>query len=353
MRIAILSFYNGQIDRGVEVAVEALARGFSKNHQVTIFQAGDRKGINVNTKILNTECDWRQDTSESVWRNWYLDYYSRKITLFTLKFIPYLIKFKYDLVIPTNGGWQVLICRLVTWLLRKKIIVQGNAGIGRDDLWQLMCFPDHFIAISPQGFDWVKNMFPWIKKSHISYGVNADQIRKAVPQKVPLSKPIVLCVSAFLPYKQIDLIIKAISLLQNVRFLLIGQGPQKEYLQKLGSDLLGDRFLMLGGITHDQLPGYYRAVDLFTLASKSSEALGIVYIEAMAAGLPIVAPDDNNRRRIIGEYGFYTDVNNPEQYAAVIKKALEVKNSREMIHQAEKYSWNIIVSQYENLFKNL
>ena len=176
MKIAFLSFYSGKVDRGVEVATGELARRLSDRHDVTVFQAGETTIKKVNTVRIVCERKWPQDTSNSLWRMFYLDYYSWKITLFTWKCFRYLFKEKYDLIIPVNGGWQVLICRLITWILGKKMLVQGNAGIGRDDFWQALLRPDHFVAISPQGYSWVKQKAPWLKTSFIPYGVNLDHI---------------------------------------------------------------------------------------------------------------------------------------------------------------------------------
>ena len=116
---------------------------------------------------------------------------------------------------------------------------------------------------------------------------------------------------------------------------------------------MGDRFLLKTGIGHSELIGFYKAADVFSLPSKSTEALGIVYIEALAVGLPIVAPDDDNRRKIIGDAGIFVDPKNKEAYAHAIGQALKSNVKVKALAQAKKYSWETIISQYETLINSL
>lgn len=335
------------------MAVAALAKGLARSHEVTIFQAGSKITSDVNTIKLPVEEKWPKSIKEGVFRFVYLDYYSRKIAKFTLKFLPYFFRYKYDVVIPANGGWQVIICRIISWGLRKKMVIQGNAGIGYDDLLQLHCCPDYYVAISPQGFVWAKRFVPWVKKIYIPYGVDFEIFRQEKPVTVDLHKPIVLSVAAFSPYKRLDLVIRAVEYVPEASLLIIGQGLVEKELRELGNKLLGTRFKLLTGVNHAELVGYYKASDVFTLPSKASEALGIVYIEAMAAGLPVVAPDDYNRREIIGNAGIFVDPENQVEYAAAIKKALQVDYRKKALYQAKKFSWDKIVNQYEKLLVNL
>lgn len=353
MRIAFLSYYSGQVDRGVEVAVAALAQGLNKKHEVTVFQGGARTVAGVSTIQLADGNFWPTDTSGSWLRPFYFDYYSRKILQFTLKFLPRFLHYRYDVVIPTNGGWQVVLCRLLSWFLGKKLIVQGNAGIGWDDLFQLHCYPNCYIAISPQGYAWAGKFAPRVKKTYIPYGVDLKKFAETKPVTISLKKPIVICVAAFSPYKRIELLIKAMQRVAKASLLVIGQGPLEKELRILGSALLGHRFQLKTGVTHEKLIGFYKAADLFSLPSRASEAFGIVYVEAMAAGLPVVASDDQNRREIIGRAGIFVNPQDIDGYAKAIQTALE-KNFVDLPQvQAKKFDWKNIISQYETLLAKL
>ena len=79
------------------------------------------------------------------------------------------------------------------------------------------------------------------------------------------------------------------------------------------------------------------------------EAFGIVYVEAMASGLPVVATDDENRREIIGDAGLFVDPENIEEYAQTLGKALKTDFGEKPRQQAKKFSWDKIASQYEQI----
>lgn len=352
IKIAFLSFYSGEIERGVEVATEVLVNRLSKEFDITLFQAGQKINSQIKTVKLSINVDWKIKLNK-LGRLFYLDYLSRKIALFTIKFLPFLFREKYDIVIPTNGGWQTVICRLITWVLGKKLIVQGNAGIGKDDLWQLFCRPDIYIAISPQGYQWAISKALKKQITYIPYGVDLKIFRKAKPIGIKLKKPIVLCVAAFEEYKRIDLLIYAMTLVKNASLILIGNGPLESDLRKLGEELLVHRFQIKTNISHDNLVNYYKSADVFSLPSRPTEALGIVYLEAMSAGIPVVATDDYNRRQIIGNAGVLVDPQNKVEYAKAIEKALKTDFGDRPYQQAVKFSWDKIISQYNKIFNTL
>jgi glycosyltransferase involved in cell wall biosynthesis len=103
-----------------------------------------------------------------------------------------------------------------------------------------------------------------------------------------------LSVSRLSNEKNIDFMIEAIASLRGrterpFRLLMIGDGHQRERLQKRIDDLdLGRHFFLIGAVPPEEMALYYRLGDLFLFASKS-ETQGMVILEAMAAGLPVVA----------------------------------------------------------------
>lgn len=356
MKIAFISFYSGHIDRGVESWTHELAKRLVKKHSIFVFQNGS-KIRKEKYKTVSTEMgvDWRKEYSNiRLARMFFLDYWSVRVLLFTIKILRTLSKEDFDIIIPTNGGWQVAFIRVFTWIKRKKMIIVGLAGNGWDDINNLWSFPDTFVALSHRSKKWARKVNPFYSKVvAIPAGVDLN-IFKPSGKKADtnLKSPIILAVGAAQKGKRLELTINAVARLKTSSLLLISSGPNKDKLKRLGTKLLGDRF-MLKTVSYEEIPKYYRVADVFTLPSWSYEAFGIVYLEAMATGLPVIATDDELRREIVGNAGILVDPTDIEAYALAIKKALKTEWGSKPIRRAEKFSWDKVADQYEKLFERL
>lgn len=125
MKIAFLNKYQNSVNRGAETFVMELAKRFSKNHKVDV--------------IANIK---------------YFD----------------IIKNKYDIVIPTNGRLQVIIVRLITWLIGSKMVISGQSGAGLDDRINLYTMPDVFVGLTKHQSDWAKKVNPFVRVEKIPNG---------------------------------------------------------------------------------------------------------------------------------------------------------------------------------------
>jgi glycosyltransferase involved in cell wall biosynthesis len=356
MKIVILSFYSGLQSRGVESFVKNFSSHLSSTHRITVYQAG--KALkNQKYKQLVLPTSFSFETKIKKWqRKFYLDYYSRKILFFTLKILPFLWKEKPDIIMPTNNGWQSLICKIYSLFFKLPLVLAGHAGPGADDYLNLKLCPDIFICFSQTQAKWASKINKNVHIKVISHGVDLKRFNKSVlATKVFLPSPIILCVAALDEYKRVELTIKAVASLSKGSLLLISQGSRLERnrIELLGEKYLGKRFKQLT-ISSSELPHFYKTAQLFTLVSTHREAFGIVYLEAMACGLPVVATDDSLRREIVGTAGLF--VKNPEnikEYALVLEKALKISWGEKPRKQAEKFSWDKIASKYNQLFQSL
>ena len=121
-----------------------------------------------------------------------------------------------------------------------------------------------------------------------------DPVSKAGVEEVVAVRKIVLSVGRLVPYKGFDLLIRAARHLPgDVVIIIIGDGPLKQSLLALSKELgLSDRVVFWGRADPDVLTEFFRRATLFCLPSvQRSEAFGVVLVEAMSYGLPIVATE--------------------------------------------------------------
>ena len=336
LKIAFFNFTQNTVERGCEVFISELSRRLKTNNQVTIFS--DKNKLIKRLPIL-----WR----------FYIDLQGIQILLFTLDHFKDVLKEKYDIVVPLNNGWQPVILRFLTLLYGGKMVISGQSGRGWDDRNNLLIFPDAFVSISSALKSWAKKVNPFVKVRYIPNGVDLNKFKQDGSKiNRGLERPIILCVGALTHEKRIELAIRAVGKLSKGSLLVVGKGPLKNKILKLGRKVLGKRF-SLTGTDFSEIPKYYRAADLFTIPSPSFRAFEIVIVEAMASNLPVVVNDDPIRREIVGSAGVFVDPVSTDEYAKGLEKSLETKWNDIPRKQAEKFSWDFVAEEYEKLFKEL
>jgi glycosyltransferase involved in cell wall biosynthesis len=143
----------------------------------------------------------------------------------------------------------------------------------------------------------------------------------------------------------------------SIRFLILGQGEDEKALrQKVAELKLGDRVIFAGHVDHEDMPRYLAASDIFVRPSLS-EGQGASFIEAMAAGLPVIATAVGGIPDFLkdGETGLFCEVHNPRSIAQKVEKLLKDRESREYIVNnarrmvEEKYQWKGIALKMSNI----
>lgn len=355
MKIAFLSFYSGEVYRGVETYVFELANSLVElGNEVTVYQNGPRlKNTRYKTVSVGLPVDWNQKGIEGRFLGIpFTDYYACLVGRFT-KLVLERVDLDTDVLVTTNGSLQILFSRFWALIHKIKLVVTGQSGPGMDDRWNLWCFPDVFVGLTKYQCEWARKVNPFVRVHKISNGVDLNKfISKTSPLDIDLPHPIVLSVAALEKSKRLDLLINAIAKLKKVSLLLVGRGSEEEKLKKLAQNLLGKRFKIIS-LPFDKMPHVYTSCDLFSYPPVPWESFGIVMLEAMASGLPIVATDDPIRREIVGDSGLFVDPTNTSQYAEILNKALKMKWGNTPRKQAEKFSWDKVAYEYERLFKSL
>jgi glycosyltransferase involved in cell wall biosynthesis len=132
----------------------------------------------------------------------------------------------------------------------------------------------------------------------VPYGINRQPFLNSpleqaalVRQRYP-GQRLLLFVGVLRYYKGLQYLLQAMTEV-DATLLIIGEGPMRPVLQAQARELvLGERIRFLGRLPDEALPAYYRGADMFVLpASERSEAFGLVQLEAMSSGTPVVCTE--------------------------------------------------------------
>ena len=158
-------------------------------------------------------------------------------------------------------------------------------------------FADHIIAVSEHTREQLRDRYRFEESrlTTIPPGIDSDRFRPVAdrhPEVDPTHESI-LVLSRLDPRKGIDHAVRAFARLDrpNAELLIAGTGRLEPVLRELADDLgVGDRVRFLGFVPDEELPSLYSSVDLFVLPSEY-EGFGIVFVEAMACGTPVIGTD--------------------------------------------------------------
>ncbi|RME46225.1 MAG: glycosyltransferase [Chloroflexi bacterium] len=140
-------------------------------------------------------------------------------------------------------------------------------------------------------------------------------------------RPLLLFVGRLRYYKGLEYLLRAMRDI-DATLLVVGSGPMATEWQELARNQgLGERVHFLGEVPDAELPAYYQAADLFVLpASHRSEAFGVVQLEAMAAGKPVISTDLGTGTSFVnqdGVTGYVVPPRDARALARAINRLLE------------------------------
>lgn len=177
---------------------------------------------------------------------------------------------------------------------------------------------------------------------------------------------VILTVSRLVEKNGVEDLIQSFPQLLNFlisQLLIIGDGPLRSKLESLVKKLdLEDKVKFLGKLDFKETQKYYSIADIFCRPSLS-EGFGNVFIEAMAAGVPVIATPVGGIVDFLKdkETGWFCKVKNPKSIAEKINYILDEKNKNEVKQivanakkmVGEKYSWEKISLQMKKIFTDL
>lgn len=144
------------------------------------------------------------------------------------------------------------------------------------------------------------------------------------------------------------------------RLVIVGEGSERKNLETQVKDLgLSDSVELIGAVEHNKLPKFFAQADIFVMPSLS-EGFGVVALEAMAAGVPVVASRVGSLSDIIEDEktGFLVEPQNPEDIKEAVFRILKdsklrkniVDNAKTNMH---KYNWDTVAQQVHYIYGSL
>ena len=295
-----------------------------------------------------------------------------------------LWKTKYDLLITDHIPYLHLFSLKIVCILQKKLLladwleVWGRKhwleylGFFKGNLafiieWLATKIPDKIISISDFTTNRLIRNFKVPKNKILTFpcGIEFDDINQA--ESMGDRQSDCIFVGRLLKHKNVDIIIKAIKYAANnglpeIQCIIIGDGPEKPFLEKLTNELnLQKNIRFLGFLAeHRDVYSFMKSSKVFVFPSQR-EGFGIVVLEANACGLPVLAvkSDFSASADLISEdLNGYLLESSPQTIGASIMELLchpdKLKSlSGTSIALAKNYSWDIIVKKMENCYKDI
>jgi N-acetyl-alpha-D-glucosaminyl L-malate synthase BshA len=361
MKIALLSmFFPPKWLGGIEVITQNLVTELAKNKKnqffvITKYDRGLKKRERINNFFVN-----RISCTE----------------IKRLQVLIYMIKaiFEIKKLNPDIVHCQSTIPGLAAFFSRKPYIVYCHGS----DVYlasPLRKKINNFVLRhASQVISLTKDMWEKIKNDYnidsivIPNGIDTSKYklnRKKIRQNFGLkNEKIILYIGTLKPVKGVKYLIAAFKKISeefpNTKLFIVGDGSERPKLEKLSKKLrLEDKVIFFGKKSNDEIPNFAIASDILVLPSLS-ESFGVTLLEAMAAGLPIVASKVGGVPEIIkeGRNGFLVKPKNPAAIADRLKVLLEnpdirKKISRNNLKDVKKYSWNKIAKEIEKIYEKI
>jgi phosphatidylinositol alpha-1,6-mannosyltransferase len=184
-------------------------------------------------------------------------------------------------------------------------------------------------------------------------------------------RPVIVCVSRLVRRKGQDTLIKALLAVRRdvpgAALLLVGRGPYHGDLQRLARRHgVEEHVVLTGGVSEAELAAHYAAGDVFAMPCRTRrggmdvEGLGIVYLEASAVGLPVLAGDSGGAPDAVrdGETGYVVDGRDEAAVAARLIELLADADLRKRMGTAgrcwveQDWTWDVVAARLTDLLQS-
>jgi len=299
--------------------------------------------------------------------------------------LPPLKKLNFDIIVGGNSGWILSLVFILSRIFNKKLIsiAYGNDFLIRNPL-SLKTFyfknTDKIIVINRQMKQIIKQIhhlnenqleiiFVGLDLKELEVKQSKKELRKEF--NIPENQFVLLSVGRHVSRKKFDLVIKAVDKIKklklslDIKYILIGDGQETQYLKNLTNQLnLENHVEFLGSCDLEKRNKFYKLSDIFLMPVEtkvnSIEGFGIVFLEANYYKVPAIGTATGGIVEAIvdGETGLLIKPNDLNDLVEKILYLYENENVRKKMGEKGHYrainefSWQKIVDDYIRVFKN-
>ncbi|MFI8485277.1 glycosyltransferase family 4 protein [Streptomyces rubrogriseus] len=220
-------------------------------------------------------------------------------------------------------------------------------------------------ALTPEAAARMVQLPPGVDEKTFHPASGGDEVRARLGLT---ERPVVVCVSRLVPRKGQDTLIRAMPRIlaaePDAVLLIVGGGPYEKDLRRLAEETgVAAAVHFTGAVPWSELPAHYGAGDVFAMPCRTRrggldvEGLGIVYLEASATGLPVVAGDSGGAPDAVldGETGWVVRGEDPNESADRVTTLLADPELRQRMGERgrawveEKWRWDLLAEQLKTL----
>ncbi len=211
---------------------------------------------------------------------------------------------------------------------------QGPTRLGHRAAERALAAADLVLTLNPRDIAGVKaRLRPGARQVLMPPFIDTTPFRAAAEARRDNDPPVLLSVGMMRPRDKLDsyrVLAQAFALLgdRSWQAVLVGDGPARADVEALMAPF-GTRVRFAGAVPHDRLPAVYAAADLY-LWPAINEAYGMAFLEAQAAGLPVVAGRTGGVPAVVadGISGVLTPVGDASAFAAGVRRLLDDRTER-------------------------
>lgn len=184
-------------------------------------------------------------------------------------------------------------------------------------------------------------------------------------------QPLIVCISRLVRRKGQDMLIRSMPRIlaqhPDARLLIVGVGPRGKALEQFARDCgVADQVIFAGKVSFDELPAYYNAGTVFAMPARTRgggldvEGLGIVYLEAQACGVPVIAGNSGGAPETVidGETGVVVNGASADSVGTGLLTVLDnPRRASEMgihgrEHVVENWTWEVMAERARSILGN-